>query len=687
VYDGLNRLVQMNDAVGTTAFAWTAGDQLQSEDGPWDSDTVTRTYDSRMLTNLDLQQPGSSDWVQGFSYDTLNRLQSTTSPAGTFNYNYDTTGGGDGAFGSLRVFRIDIPGGYVFKGFDNLGRITSTSYGNWFEGLDEHTYVYDPGSQRTQQVFQAGNYINYGYDNIGQLVKANGYEAGGTPRLNEQFGYGYDAAWNLNRKTNNALIETFNVNNRNELTTVSRSGTLTVAGSVSGSPTSFSVSGYSGAAIYGDGSWVQPGVTILSGANTFTATASDASGHTSIDTVTTYLPATNIFTYDGNGDLTSDGHRIFEYDDENQLISVTVSNSYHSEFVYDGLRRRRIERDFGWQSAIGIWQLTNETHYVYDVDLAVQERTSANTPVVTYTRGNDFSSTGEGSGGAGGMLARNDNRLIESDLAADSAFYVNDGSGNITALIYSDGTVAAQYSYDPFGNIISQAGPLASLNLHRFSSKRFHNASRMVYYGRRYLDAVTSRWITRDPLGEAQFLNLYGFAGNSPLMFIDPFGLDIQITIGIGGTLSAQGVTGWPAIGGGVSVGFTTGGQLIAQGTGVKMPQGSGVFAGGGLSINITTSSSCLPAGISHSEADHAEVNAGLDLEGGASADFDSDSASGSLPLPNRFNLGVGLGLMAGTGTSTTTTAATPPLFAPLPGSIYTPITQVNSPPTTCTSP
>ena len=40
-------------------------------------------------------------------------------------------------------------------------------------------------------------------------------------------GYGYDAAHNLNSRTNNALIETFNVNSVNELTTIPRSGTLT----------------------------------------------------------------------------------------------------------------------------------------------------------------------------------------------------------------------------------------------------------------------------------------------------------------------------------------------------------------------------------------------------------------------------------------------------------------------------
>jgi YD repeat-containing protein len=50
------------------------------------------------------------------------------------------------------------------------------------------------------------------------------------PRRHEQFGYAYDAAGNLQSRTNNALVQAFTVNNLNELTNVTRTGTLTVAG-------------------------------------------------------------------------------------------------------------------------------------------------------------------------------------------------------------------------------------------------------------------------------------------------------------------------------------------------------------------------------------------------------------------------------------------------------------------------
>jgi len=52
-------------------------------------------------------------------------------------------------------------------------------------------------------------------------------QGGQTPRCMSS-SVSYDAAWNLNYRTNNALVQTFGVNNLNELTTAGRSGTLTV---------------------------------------------------------------------------------------------------------------------------------------------------------------------------------------------------------------------------------------------------------------------------------------------------------------------------------------------------------------------------------------------------------------------------------------------------------------------------
>ena len=79
-YDGLNRLVGMRDRVGSTSLAWTDGDQLAAEDGPWASDTVSYGYSHRVRSGLSLAQPNASAWVHGYGYDDYGRLTSVVSP-------------------------------------------------------------------------------------------------------------------------------------------------------------------------------------------------------------------------------------------------------------------------------------------------------------------------------------------------------------------------------------------------------------------------------------------------------------------------------------------------------------------------------------------------------------------------------------------------------------------------------
>ena len=93
-------------------------------------------------------------------------------------------------------------------------------------------------------------------------------------RLQEQFGYGYDAAGNLNQRTNNDLVQQFNVNNLNELTTIGRSGTLTVAGTTTGPATNVTVNSLT-AFLYGDNTFAKDNFSLTDGTNTFTAIAKD----------------------------------------------------------------------------------------------------------------------------------------------------------------------------------------------------------------------------------------------------------------------------------------------------------------------------------------------------------------------------------------------------------------------------
>jgi len=525
-YDAAGRLTHWVDGLGTHRLRWTAWGALASEDGPWAQDTLSYGYNgSALRESSSLAQPNASPWAQSHGYDSLWRLTNLVSAAGSFGYSYR------GA--SRQVAGLGLPtGGVVTNAYDDLGRLLSTRLEDATGAvLNAHGYQYDAADQRTHQTLTAGNRWEYDYDGLGQLRAAVGRETNGTTRVHEQLAYGYDPAGNLTNRANNALVQNFTITNSlNELSGVGRSGTLTVAGRVdySGSVTvtvrANSEGSGTAATVYGDKAFARAGVTLVDGTNTFTAMASEGSGRGDTNTVAAWLPETVSFTYDANGNLTGDGRRSFEYDDENQLTAVEVAGVWRSEFQYDGFGRRRVRLEKAWRN--GGWVTSAEVRYVYDGMLAVQERDGANLPKVTYTRGLDLSGSRQGAGGIGGLLARTENTLLlVPGLTGAHAYYHADGGGNITALIDGGNRVRARYGHDPFGNLLGISGPLAEANVYRFSSKEAHAASGLCYYGFRFYDPSLQRWINRDPIGEAGGLNLFGFVGNSPLGAVDSFGL------------------------------------------------------------------------------------------------------------------------------------------------------------------
>jgi RHS repeat-associated protein len=478
-YDPLNRVTSMVDAVGTTAYAYTTGGQVWTEDGPFANDTVTNTYSSRMRTSLVLQQP-TGTWTNGFGWDTAERLTNVTSQAGSFGYTY--------AIGaSFLPIKVSLPNtSYITNTYDNVARLTGT----WLKNsggtvLDSATYGYNQGNQRTAYT-NAANTNLFTYDNIGQLTSDTTYISA------ENRGYLYDAGWNLNWRTNNGAATQFSVDNKNQLTTV----------------------------------------------------------------------ATTAYAYDSNGNLASVGsgtNYAYFYDDENRLIqwfhyvngmSNPSTNDVQSAFTYDGLGRLRIRQEYSWQPtsapngplvSSGNWNLTSTTEYIYDGNRVIQERDGSNNPTVAYTRGTDLSGSLEGAGGIGGLLGRSSGYSLGN--WSTHYFYHADGNGNITYLVNSSQGLAADYRYDPFGNLVSSGGTMASANVYRFSSKEVHANSGMYYYLYRFYDPNLQRWISMDPLSERGAAltmrmnrapapgrsgpNGYAFSGNAPIWRLDPWGLEM----------------------------------------------------------------------------------------------------------------------------------------------------------------
>ena len=150
------------------------------------------------------------------------------SPAGTFTNNYVGAG--------RLVQKLALPNSsYITNTYDRVARLTGTYLKNSSHTtLNSHEYLYNGGNQRIRHTRTDASYYTNTYDNIGQLKVADSTAA------SEDRYYGYDAGWNLNKRTNNTTVYTFTVNNKNELTnyngstfTYDSNGNLTTAGSPS----------------------------------------------------------------------------------------------------------------------------------------------------------------------------------------------------------------------------------------------------------------------------------------------------------------------------------------------------------------------------------------------------------------------------------------------------------------------
>jgi RHS repeat-associated protein len=507
-YDTLNRRTSMSDSLGSHTFTYAnfgAFDSaLGSESGPWAGDTVSYGYSGKVLASI-----GVGSWSETIAHDIALRPYVITSPAGTFTYMFNE--------GGRQVGSLQMPGSATTFGYDNAGQLNAIEVTNGSPSvLDYHGYDRNQNGWITRAYRMNGVTVDYGYDNIGQLASAQGHEADSTLRLNENLAYTYDVSGNLASRTQNTLVQSFSSDAADQLTGITRSGTLTVDGSFSGAVATLGVNGQP-AALYSDGTFATTaGLSLHDGNNLFVTAGSNAAGALVLSTVNpTRLPVSTAFTYDKNGNLLSDGRKVYTYDDANELVSVSVPGEWKAEFVYDGLMRRRITRNYAWQA--GGWTKTNETRYICDRMLVLQERDASNNPLVTYTRGLDLSGTFQGAGGIGGLLARTD--------AGGSAFYHSDLGGNVTSLTDGNGSVTARYLYDPYGRLLGKWGAMADANRYLFSSKEQHPSSGLYYYGFRFYDPGMQRWLNRDPAHEAGGLNLYEFVWNDPLSVVDDSGL------------------------------------------------------------------------------------------------------------------------------------------------------------------
>ena len=109
-------------------------------------------------------------------------------------------------------------------------------------------------------------------------------------------------------------------------------------------------------------------------------------------------------------------------------------------------------------------------------------------------------------------------------IGGTNFYYTHDHLGSIREVTTGTSpTVEAQYVYDPYGQQTQLSGTMSAD--FGYTGLYIHQPSGLNLAPYRAYSALLGRWISRDPLGEAGGINLYGYVSNSPVRFVDPWGL------------------------------------------------------------------------------------------------------------------------------------------------------------------
>ncbi len=223
----------------------------------------------------------------------------------------------------------------------------------------------------------------------------------------------------------------------------------------------------------------------------------------------------------------------YKWDYHNRLVKVTDKNSQGTvtqvvEYTYD-VFDRRIAKEVDTTSPFDMADAAIE-RYVYD---------DIHNGLVSPDGGNvvlDFVDP-DGSGAQSIAMSKRylygeavDQILAQEDLsktlgdASRTLWPLVDNLGTVRDLAKQDGTIAAHYKYDSYGNVTTGD---TSKTRYLFTSREFDTATDLQYNRARWYDAGVGRWLSEDPLGfAAGDANVGRYVRNRSPLAVDPSGLE-----------------------------------------------------------------------------------------------------------------------------------------------------------------
>lgn len=499
-YDEADRKIKSTSAYGTS----DASDDVK----------IGFTSNGKISTQTD-----ANGNVTAYGYDGLDRAVTVTYPGGSYEQaTYDANGnvtqrrlrdGNTIAYGydALNRLRYDAPPGErgVAFDYDLMGRLTKAAY-DGLAGPDAVTNAYDAlGRVVSSTTAMAGTArtLTFAYDvsgNRSRITHPDGtyfntsYDAAGDPS---------SASW-WTPSTGTVPFMAITRDDLGRRRSINRASSFTDWDYDNASRLISENQRFAGG--NGDtsvGLTYNPAGQIVNRTNTSDEYtwrgAVNVDRPYSVNSLNQYTAAGAVnFSYDGRGNLITDGVNSYQYDLHNRM--QTASTSGGTTLSYDPLGR--------------LWQISSpvygKTQFVYDgVHVAA-----------------------EYDGDTGAMRRRfywgssSDEPVLQDEGAAmncsGTRFLHNDERGSIVAIADCSGNRQQTNTYDEYG-----IPAPSNWGRFQYTGQAWLSEIGLYYYKARMYSPTLGRFLQTDPIGYSDGMNWYNYVGGDPINYIDPTGLKL----------------------------------------------------------------------------------------------------------------------------------------------------------------
>ncbi len=445
-------------------------------------ETVEFEYDSAGRLTHRVLPDGSEEWFEFdehgnttavidhtgttvFGYDTADRVANVNYPSGRFvSYEYDA--------GGRRSLMADSSGTtvrYEYSAVGNLIRVADESDSTIV------AYSYDSAGLVTRIDKGNATFSTYQYDGADQLIKVTNFEPGGSEisffeylydSLGRRIGMGTaDGEWSYTYDSSGQLVQAIFDSATGKVPSQDITYAYDAAGNrirkdVNGVTTEYSANGMNQYESVGMMQYIHDRDGNLVGRGVDATTANY--GYDALNRLTSVVTAEGAWSY--------------EYDAFGNLNAV----------VHDGNRVEYLLDPLGTGNIIAEYDSDGDViaSYIHGIGVVRMDRSST-----------------------------------------DEAYFEFDGVGSTASLTDASGSIVNEYAYGPFGEALLVHESLD--NPFEFAGRHgvMRDGTNLDYMRARFYDSQDGRFLSTDPVGiSGGSSNLYLYAANSPVVFVDATG-------------------------------------------------------------------------------------------------------------------------------------------------------------------